>query len=289
MRIAIYGQLTQQTNKEKVLELIAFLKKENAFAGIFQEYARALSLKNVPTFTSISELTHCDYLFSIGGDGTLLNAMHQAAKSELPVVGINVGRLGFLAGFSQEQMLKIADALLKEQVFIEQRAMIKIRSNYERLEKLPEGLNEITIHKSHSNEMIVIETFVNGEYLNTYWADGLIVSTPTGSTAYSLACGGPILTPQANVFILTPIAPHSLTVRPVVIPDDVIISFAVKSRSGQAMLAVDNITEIIPNEIELAAVRAEKNALLVKTAYAPTFLETIRKRLHWGEDVRNKL
>ncbi len=289
MQIAIYGQLTRNTRKEKVLSLINFLEEHNVFAGIYKEYADALELPRVKTFEKISELENCDYLFSIGGDGTLLNAMHRTAPMELPVVGINVGRLGFLAGFSQEEMLKVADSLLKEQIHIEERSMLEVRSNFEPLASLPPALNELTIHKSNSNEMIVIETFVNGEYLNTYWADGLIISTPTGSTAYSLACGGPILTPQTHAFILTPIAPHSLTVRPIVIPDDVIISFEVKSRSGQAMLAADNITKIIPNEIELAAVRARKNARLVKTAYVPTFLETIRKRLHWGEDVRNKL
>ncbi len=294
MLIGIYGQLTANTDVKKLQELLSFFRERNVAYSIYATFAETLK-EAIPAsllqfvFNDFREITEYNYLFSIGGDGTFLKAIRGVALYDIPVVGINTGRLGFLASFSQENILKVAESVVKEQVFIEERTLLEIECNKPEIfgdDKL--ALNEITFHKSNSNEMIVIDAFINGEFLNSYWADGLIVSTPTGSTAYSLSCGGPIIHPKTNVLVLTPIAPHSLTVRPFVISDDVLITFEIKTRSKQAYVALDNKTFLVPNEIEIAVKKSRHTAKFVKTPYAPTFIETIRTRLHWGKDVRNR-
>jgi NAD+ kinase len=195
--------------------------------------------------------------------------------------------LGFLASISQHELCAVTDDLIRNAWRDDRRTMVEVEAeptgifgdyNY--------GLNEVTIHKSHSNEMITVHTYINGELLNSYWADGLIIATPTGSTAYSLACGGPILTPQAGAFVITPIAPHSLTVRPIVIPDSSVISFEIESRSGQVIVALDNRTEIVNNNIALAVRKASFDTRLVKLM-PRSFYHTLRTRLNWGLDTRN--
>ena len=294
MLIGIYGQLTANTDVKKLQELLSFLRERKVAYSIYAPFAETLK-DTIPAsllqfvFNDFREITEYNYLFSIGGDGTFLKAIRGVALYGIPVVGINTGRLGFLASFPQDNILKVAESVIKEQVFIEERTLLEIECNKPEIfgdNKL--ALNEITFHKSNSNEMIVIDAFINGEFLNSYWADGLIVSTPTGSTAYSLSCGGPIIHPKTNVLVLTPIAPHSLTVRPFVISDDVLITFEIKTRSKQAYVALDNKTFLVPNEIEIAVKKSRHTAKFVKTPYAPTFIETIRKRLHWGKDVRNR-
>jgi NAD+ kinase len=226
-------------------------------------------------------------MYSIGGDGTLLDAVRLVGKNPIPILGINVGRLGFLTHATLDNLPQLTNELSKNNFLVEARSLIIAETephnifgneNY--------GLNEVTIHKANSNEMIVIHVYVNGEFLNTYWADGLIISTPTGSTAYSLACGGPIISPRSNTFVLTPIAPHSLTVRPIILPDDIIISFEVESRSGQALVAVDNRTTLVQNHQEIAIRRADFDIQLVRLPNR-SYFDTLRYRLNWGLDVRN--
>jgi len=295
MHLAIFGRLTATTHHEDLRVFWEHLRTRGIPYLVYGPFADELLASDhdwpaewlTDRFSAIREARHCDFLFSLGGDGTLLEAIRYAVQDDIPVVGVNAGRLGFLAGGAQSQLVAIVEGLLSRQYRLDERRMIH-------LETFPAydfgghryGLNDVTIHKASSNEMIVIHTYINGEFLNTFWCDGLIVSTPTGSTAYNLACGGPIIMPGSQTFVITPIAPHSLTVRPFVLPDDAVISFEIESRSGQALLAVDSRSEVVDANIELAIRRSDRMAQLVKVN-APSLFQTLRTRLNWGRDIRN--
>lgn len=295
MEVAIYGKLTKNTRVEQLCDFLEFLHRNHINYRIFEDYAKELQkypilhpfLKAAQgLFKANIDLENCAFLFSIGGDGTLLNAVYFSAHNNIPIVGVNAGRLGFLASVYQSELVELTRDLIQNVWKEERRMLLEVEAapvpilgdfNY--------ALNEITIHKSNSNEMIVIHTYINGEFLNSYWADGLIISTPTGSTAYSLACGGPIMTPQAGTFVITPIAPHSLTVRPMIVPDTSVISFGIESRSGQALVAVDNRTVLVENSIELAVRKSDKFVRLVRAPFR-SYFTTLRDRLNWGVDSR---
>lgn len=297
MRLAIFGRLTANTNLDQLGQFFDYLHCHRIPFSIHHEYAEELAglaafaphhSHLASTFSEMREVAECDYLFSLGGDGTLLDAIRYIGHLEIPIVGVNFGRLGFLASGQQEDLLSITDGLRLGSYKLDTRKMIQVDSNPAlNFGGHNVGLNEVTLHKANSNEMIVIHTYINGEFLNTYWADGLIISTPTGSTAYSLACGGPIMMPSADVFVLTPIAPHSLTVRPFIVPDNAVVSFELESRSGQALVAVDSRTELVNTQtVEIAIRRAPTLAKLVKVN-APSYFSTLRTRLNWGRDTRN--
>ena len=248
------------------------------------EYAGLIQGKTFKTFQEISDY---DFLFSFGGDGTFLNALRYAIPAQIPVLGVNSGRLGFLTGVSQDGIIGAFKEIKKNMYRIELRVGMSVESNPPGLFSGQNfGLNDLTIHKSTTNEMITVHTYINGEFLNSYWGDGLIISTPTGSTAYSLSCGGPIILPTAKSFVITPVAPHSLTVRPLIIPDDVVVSFEIESRAGQAMVALDTRTELINQRTEIALRRAEHPVKLVRLS-SSNYLGNLRDRLMWGKDSRN--
>lgn len=296
MKIAIYGRITGNTDFEALFGFFRFLRAENISYVVYDEYARNL-MKIAPVsehpnwlselFSSAEEIQDCDFLFSFGGDGTMLDAVRLVKRLSLPALGVNVGRLGFLADVSQEELVDKTKALLRGDYTLEERAMLQVYSDSANIfGDYNYAVNEITLHKSNSNEMIVIHTYINDLFLNSYWTDGLIVSTPTGSTAYSLACGGPIIVPRARALVVTPIAPHSLTVRPVVVPEDSVISFKIESRSGQALVALDNRNEIIDENVNISVKKAEQVVRLVKFKDKDYF-GTLRERLNWGVDSRN--
>lgn len=296
MRVAIYGRMTKNTDTTLLLEFFKHLKNNGIAFIVYQEYASDLLKfegfsqfidceQNV--FSQTESIKDVDFLYCIGGDGTLLNSVGLVAQYNIPVVGVNAGRLGFLASVYQSELIELTNNLKQNLWKEDRRILLEVASEPEPIfSDLPFGLNEVTIHKSNTNEMIVIHTYINGEFLNSYWADGLIISTPTGSTAYSLACGGPIIMPQAENFVLTPIAPHSLTVRPIIVPDTAIISFGIESRSGQALVAIDNRTVLVQNSIALAVKKSEKQIRLVRTPFR-SYFTTLRNRLNWGVDARS--
>ena len=296
MKIAIFGRITQTTDFEVLKAFFGFLQKNKVDYLVHESYANELlkqpSLEKEPSllqqiFSQPNEVAGCNFFYSIGGDGTLLDAVRFVGNRGIPILGVNVGRLGFLASVSQYELESVTKDLLRDAWKVDLRSMITIETKPESIFGAYNfGLNEVTIHKSNSNEMIVIHTYVNGEFLNSYWVDGLIIATPTGSTAYSLACGGPIVTPQAENFLLTPIAPHSLTVRPIVLPDSYVISFEIESRSGQALVAIDSRTELVKDTFEIAVRKADFHTKLVKVSAAGYF-HTLRTRLSWGLDTRN--
>ncbi len=227
-----------------------------------------------------------DFVMTLGGDGTMLKAASIVSKEMLPVIGINLGRLGFLSSIEKS---KIHDAILKikdNKFKIEERSMLKLSSNIEIFKDYPYALNDFTIHKRDTSSMVTIHTYVNDVFLNTYWADGIIVATPTGSTGYSLACGGPIIYPNASNFVITPIAPHNLNVRPLVINDDVTIKFEIEGRADNFLCTLDSRYETITDEYKLS-IRKSNMTTKIIILDNDNFGKTIREKLLWGLDKRN--
>ncbi len=227
-----------------------------------------------------------DFLISLGGDGTLLDTIAFVRDKNIPVIGINFGRLGFLASIGKGDMVMAVKALVNRTYVTDKRSLIHLDANKPLFDEVPYGLNEFAIHKTDTSPMIRIHTYLNGEFLNTYWADGLIVSTPTGSTGYSLSCGGPIVFPESGSFVINPVAPHNLNVRPIIVPDDNIISFEVEGRAENFICALDSRKEIVDKNVQLAVRRETFNISLVRLN-ENNFLQTLRNKLSWGLDRRN--
>ena len=240
----------------------------------------------VPFVTSadLPEELHC--LISLGGDGTLLDTVTLVRNKKIPVLGINFGRLGFLAGISRDELSSAVDALVNRTFIIDKRTLIHLDSDKNLFGDAPFGLNEFAIHKRDTSPMIKVHAYLNGEFLNTYWADGLIVSTPTGSTGYNMSCNGPILFPESSSFVITPVAPHNLNVRSIIVPDTSIISFEIESRSDMFICALDARREIVDKSIQLAVKKEAFGVNLVRLN-ENSFLSTLRTKLAWGLDKRN--
>ncbi len=292
MKVAIYSRVLESTQQKDVQLFFDELGKEGIVPVIFEPFFREVQPylsfpPSVLTFSHHAELKNdVDFLISLGGDGTLLDTVTLIRDKNIPVVGINFGRLGFLASIGKDEMIDAVKALARRSYIIEKRALIHLDSNIPLFNEVPYGLNEFAIHKRDTAPMVKIHTYLNGELLNTYWADGLILATPTGSTGYSLSCGGPIVFPEACSFVITPIAPHNLNVRPIVVPDNTIISFEVESRSDEIICALDSRRELVDKNV-LLAVRKENFMLNLVRLNENNFLQTLRNKLSWGLDKRN--
>jgi NAD+ kinase len=294
MKLAIFGRITERTDLDLLARFFRFLQEKKVGYFVHYRYAEELEkgLADWQTWvaphilTDESELDECDFAYSFGGDGTFLNTA-MVVKGILPVLGVNFGRLGFLTTVTQEQLLAATTEVMKDMYRIDLRWGIEVDSHPSGLfGDYNFGLNDFTIHKSESNEMITVHTYINGEFLNSYWGDGLVIATPTGSTAYSLSCGGPIIHPNANALVLSPVAPHSLTVRPMVIADDCVISFSLETRTGRAMIALDTRTVTVDDKVEIA-IRKSKQPVKMLRVQSTNYLDTLRGRLMWGSDKRN--
>ena len=292
MKVAIYSRVLDRSQQSDVQLFFDELDREGivpvVFKPFFEEIVHHVALPpNTITFSTHADLTpDIDFLVSLGGDGTLLDTVTFIRNKNIPVVGINFGRLGFLASIGRDELTEAVKALALRSFIIDKRALIHLDSNLPLFGEVPYALNEFAIHKQDIAPMIKINTYLNGELLNTYWADGLILATPTGSTGYSLSCNGPVVFPEACSFVITPIAPHNLNVRPVVIPDNTIVSFEVESRSGQIICALDSRREIVDKNIQLA-VRKESFMISLVRLNENNFLQTLRNKLSWGYDKRN--
>lgn len=227
-----------------------------------------------------------DVMISIGGDGTILDTLEYIREKGTPVIGINRGRLGFLAGVQAEDSVSMLKEIEKGHYSIDSRTVLQLESDKQMFGGVNYALNDFVIHKKDSSSMITIHAFVNGEYLNSYWSDGLIISTPTGSTGYNLSCGGPILYPTSESFVITPIAPHNLNVRPIIISDENIISFEVEGRSPSFLATLDARSESIDNKTQLAIRKANFEFKLIRLNNED-YLRTLREKLMWGIDNRN--
>jgi NAD+ kinase len=264
---------------------VRFVFFEDFYTSI-KEYI-SIAPERIDLFSSTKKLpSNTDMLISFGGDGTILDTILFVGNSNIPVVGINLGRLGFLAAISEDDAPTTIHALMHGAYNIEKRSLLHLDANCELFGTTPFGLNEFTIHRKDSSSMIKIHTYLNGEFLNTYWADGLIVATPTGSTGYSLSCGGPVVFPQASNFIITPVAPHNLNLRSIIVPDDVIISFEVEGRADTFLCTLDSRSETITSSAQIA-IRKENFSFSFIRPHDHNFLKTIRQKLYWGVDRRN--
>ncbi len=226
-------------------------------------------------------------MISIGGDGTILDTVTAIGDSEIPIVGFNTGRLGFLANNAKEEAKQIVEMLLKGDYELEQRSLLSLETDDKLFGKNNFALNELTVHKKDSASMMTIHTYINDEYLNSYWADGLILSTPTGSTAYSLSCGGPILIPQSKSFVINPIAPHNLSARPIIVSDDVEIKLRIEGREEEFLATLDSRTRTISNDYRAKGSKVKILHINLVKFEGQNFYNTIRNKLLWGMDKRN--
>jgi NAD+ kinase len=292
LKVAIYSRVLESTQQKDVQLFFDELEKEGIVPVIFSEFfeqaAKYLSLPaGTETFSHHSQLTSdIDFLISLGGDGTLLDTVTFVRDKGIPVVGINFGRLGFLASIGRDEMTEAVKALARRSFILDKRSLLHLDSNIPLFNDVPYALNEFAIHKRDIAPMIKIHTYLNGELLNTYWADGLILATPTGSTGYSLSCDGPVVFPESGSFVLTPIAPHNLNVRPIIIPDNTIVSFEIESRSDEVICALDSRRELVDKNV-LLAIRKETFAVNLVRLNENNFLQTLRNKLSWGLDKRN--
>lgn len=293
MKIAIFGQFYQHNSEIPVQHLLDHLseKKVQVFIeeNFFKQIVQNKNIENYSGFkTFISLDKSYNLLISIGGDGTILRASTLVSDLGIPLVGINTGRLGFLATIQNNEIESAIDDILTGNYKLSKRSLLSITTNPENKDILEQNfaLNEIAISRRNTTSMITVETKLNGEYLTSYWSDGLIISTPTGSTGYSLSCGGPVLTPETNSFILTPIAPHNLSARPLVIEDSTEIQLRVSGREDQYLVSLDSRIATLSNDTIITIKKAPFKIKMVEL-YHESFLDTLRKKLLWGEDKRN--
>ncbi|MXN91944.1 NAD kinase [Flavobacterium sp. Sd200] len=292
MKIAVYGQYYKDNTADiihTVLRVFEQYQPEVVFETDFYDVLNGHNLlnKSFSVFSGHDDLDESYNMFiSIGGDGTMLRAATLVRNKNIPIIGINAGRLGFLATVQQENIETLLPLIFSNSYKISTRTLLTVDYEGSDLGDLDYALNEVTVSRKDTTSMITIETRLNGEYLNSYWADGLIVSTPTGSTGYSLSCGGPVLMPDVNSLVITPIAPHNLNARPLVIPDDTEIELRVSSREEQHLVSLDS--RIISVNVE-TVLRIKKGGYKINLVefQEEKFLVTLRKKLLWGEDKRN--
>jgi NAD+ kinase len=293
MKVAIFGQYYQNDTRPIIKDIFVFFNNNSVELVIEEQFLKILYEEKIvekqyATFSSHKDLNSSfDILISIGGDGTILRAATYVRDSGIPLLGINAGRLGFLAKVQKENIEQFLQIVLEKQYTLTKRTLLSLESNTKTTPfDINFAMNEVTVARKDTTSMITIETYLNGEYLTSYWADGLIISTPTGSTGYSLSCGGPILTPDVKALVITPIAPHNLNARPLVIQDDLEIKLIVSGREDEYLVSLDSrITPIDNNSILII----KKTPYQINMVEIPneTFFKTLRNKLLWGQDKRN--
>jgi NAD+ kinase len=293
MRIAIYGREFQATVSNYVSHLFELLKDKKVEIWVYDEFKEFLNEKygialNSNTFSSVKDLpTDIKFMLSLGGDGTMLAAVSILRDSNIPITGINLGRLGFLASINKDNIEEALVSLLSDEYTIEKRTLLAVEADSSTLFNGSSfALNDITLIKRDTSSMITLNVFLNGELLNEYWADGLIIATPTGSTAYSLSCGGPIISPGSGNFVITPISPHNLNVRPLVISDEDILNIEIESRGDRFLLSCDSRTADIDTNEKIKIFKANFCINLIRLK-DESFFSTLRQKLLWGLDTRN--
>lgn len=290
-RVAVNGKPLEEGDEKRVKSFLKTLGKNKFIPVLSSEFASVLKgkvkgIEKFETYESSLDIKEVKFAFSLGGDGTLLETLTHVGKNEIPIIGVNMGRLGFLATTPLEGIEKTVDYLHSGEYELDERALISMDSDIAAFNGENFALNDFTILKRDTSSMIKVKVYLNGLYLNTYWADGLIVSTPTGSTGYSLSCGGPLVLPQSNNFIITPVSPHNLNARPLVVSDSSEISFKIEARSENVLVSLDSRSMPIATQTKIVIKRSPINAKLVKFKNYNQF-STMRKKLKWGIDYRN--
>jgi NAD+ kinase len=292
MKVAIYSRGLDAEHGNALILLLEELRKHQVEVLLYrpllgQFYIPSFYLENIVPFQVSEDLDAAvECIISLGGDGTMLDTVVLTKDSNIPILGINFGRLGFLASISPEELSMAVEALVNHTEVVDKRSLIHVDSNLPLFGDAPFALNEFSLHKRDISPMIKIHTYLNGEFLNTYWADGLIVSTPTGSTGYNMSCNGPIVFPESSSFVITPVAPHNLTVRSIIVADSNIISFEIEGRAEQFICSLDARREIVDKSIQLAVKKEKFMANLIRLN-ENSFLSTLRTKLTWGLDKRN--
>lgn len=292
MIIAVYGRPNKDNASPQIQQLFDKLENLNVqvlvhdtFYTYIKQHLKLSS--NIKTFSKYEHLKGiANFLLSIGGDGTLLETISLVRDSVIPILGINTGRLGFLASVSKDEIDEALNAIINDKYNLDRRTLLHLETGSDTFGQLNFALNEMTVHAREASVMMVIHTYINDEYLNSYWADGLIVATPTGSTAYSLSCGGPIMIPDSKSFIITPIAPHNLNARPLVVSDNDIVKLKIEGRSKSFMVSLDSRSAMIESTSELTVSKANFQINLVRLD-SQKFINTLRNKLMWGLDKRN--
>ncbi|MBT8255709.1 MAG: NAD kinase [Bacteroidia bacterium] len=294
MKIGIYGQFYHEHSEKYIQIILDALQGSDAEVFIESQFVEMLQkhkgistdFSKVPTFSELD--ASYDLFFSIGGDGTILKSVTFVRDLGIPIVGINSGRLGFLATIQKENVTQSIQEILDGDYLISERSLLSIQTDppNKDLEPLNFALNEIAVNRKNTTSMIKVDTLVNDEFLTSYWSDGLIVATPTGSTGYSLSCGGPLIDPSTTSLVITPIAPHNLNARPLVIQDDCVIQLRVSGREDNYLVSLDSRIATLPNE---TVITIKKSPFTIKLVQLndDTFVKTLREKLLWGEDKRN--
>ncbi len=292
MKIGIYARVLKSTEQLTFVDSLFKLLTERGieiwlhkdFANFLIHKKRQVSYKMFDN-NSLSE-NSIDYLLSLGGDGTMLDTLTMVRDTNIPVLGVNMGRFGFLASSQQEDIVQTITQLENKTYSIDKRTVLKLESDREVFTQFPYALNDFVIHKKDTSSMITVHAYVNGVFLNSYWADGLICSTPTGSSGYSLSCGGPLLFPGSASVVITPIAPHNLNVRPAVISDDHVLTFEIEGRTNSFLATLDSRSVTVEKGTQLAIKKADFFFSMIRLQ-EESFMDTIRKKLMWGLDNRN--
>ncbi len=292
MKAAIYSRVIEDEQRKDIQLFFDELANQKIKPVIFKPFFEEIKDKiNLPPDTSAFSLSEdltdeIEFIVSLGGDGTLLDTITLVRDKKISIMGINFGRLGFLASIGREEVQKAVKAMSQRTYVVDKRTLIHLDASIPMFGNVPYALNDFSIHKRDVAAMIKIHTYLNGEFLNTYWADGLIVATPTGSTGYSLSCNGPVVFPDSGSFVITPVAPHNLNVRPIIVPDNNIISFEIESRTDQIICALDSRREVVSKNVQLAIKKESFDINLVRLS-ENNFLQTLRNKLTWGLDKRN--
>lgn len=290
MKIAIHGRRFPENALPQINEMITLLEENNCEVIISSIFKKILHKNGVkvafPEFSEGKELKKTDYIFSVGGDGTLLETVSYVRDQEIPVLGINTGRLGFLATTPRKGVKEALEKFFQGKFGYDERALVTAKTDKDYFNGLNFGLNEFTIFKRDSSSMITVHAYLNGDFLNSYWADGLIIATPTGSTGYSLSCGGPIVSPRSNNFIITPVSAHNLSVRPIVVSDDSILTFEIASRGKKCLASLDSRSVSVDTTTKFEVKKANFSVKLVELE-GTNYFNTLRNKMNWGLDIRN--
>jgi len=291
MKIGVHGKEFNRQSAPFIEKIFTVLHAHGAEVYISAPFSKFLKASNFKKFKfkvyhPEENLKSLKCLISVGGDGTLLESITHIGKTETPILGINTGRLGFLATINREETEQALIEVLKSNYVLDKRAVLSMKSNKEIFGKLNFALNDFTLVKKDTSSMITIHTYIDGEFLNSYWADGIIVSSPTGSTGYSLSCGGPLIFPRSGNFVITPVSPHNLTVRPIVVSDSSEISFEVEGRSKKFLVSLDSRIATVDNSVKLIIRKADFKVNLIQLE-GHNYFKTLRQKLNWGLDIRN--
>jgi NAD+ kinase len=291
MKIGVHGKDFKRETSPVIVKVFELLSQNNAEIFISSKFDSLLKNQafkkfSWKTFEQGDSLQPLDLFISIGGDGTLLESVTLIGAAEIPVLGINTGRLGFLATVSKDVIDDALKKVLNGSYALDKRSVIKVDTDQKIFGNQNFALNDFTVVKKDTSSMITIHTFIDGEFLNSYWADGIIVATPTGSTGYSLSCGGPLIFPQSGNFVITPVSPHTLTVRPIVVSDHSEISFQVEGRSKKFLVSLDSRISTVDNTVKLTVKKGDFNVNLIQLE-GYHYFKTLRQKLNWGLDIRN--